>query len=383
MAGIVFNQPTAIPLILQITLSCLTVYLVYLITLKIFLSRPAALAASLLYAGEPQSVLYSAKLMTETLFAFLLAGLLYLLILYLTRPRLRFLLAAAATGTALAYVRPIGYYLPFLIALFIGINSHIRHRFWSVFFPPLLLFLLLSYGLLLPWQVRNSRQAGYSGFSAIADCNLYFHTMPAIMAHQPGREYTEIKAQMKVQSYEDFCRAQSELPGDSQGAALRQMKRQALFAISRDIPFFTWLHVKGMLRTLIGPGATEFIKLFNLKKYLPGKMDDQLGMLAPLSRIIYVLVKNPVFTALAVFLDLVLALYLFLSIYPSIKRKIHAQGPVLLLLTVTLYFIILSGGFVGQSRLRHPIMPIICIFAGYGLHLFWTQKNWYETPAAI
>ncbi len=39
----------------------------------------------------------------------------------------------------------------------------------------------------------------------------------------------------------------------------------------------------------------------------------------------------------------------------------------MVLLGAVAYFLVVSGGPIGYSRFRHPMMPMICIFAGVGL----------------
>jgi hypothetical protein len=45
----------------------------------------------------------------------------------------------------------------------------------------------------------------------------------------------------------------------------------------------------------------------------------------------------------------------------------EARIAAVLLITIVVYFAVLSGGPMATGRYRHPIMPIVCIFAGYAL----------------
>ncbi len=72
LPGLALGHLTGVTIALQIALSCATVYLIY--RLARLLSFPEAWAklAALLYALEPLSILFCSKIMTETLFAFVI-----------------------------------------------------------------------------------------------------------------------------------------------------------------------------------------------------------------------------------------------------------------------------------------------------------------------
>jgi hypothetical protein len=40
---------------------------------------------------------------------------------------------------------------------------------------------------------------------------------------------------------------------------------------------------------------------------------------------------------------------------------------VIFILTFVLYFVVLSGGPNSLERFRHPVMPMVCLLAGYAL----------------
>ena len=114
--GLSLNRLVLVTIALQTALSCLTVYLVYCIGWVLFDREQPALVAGTLYAIEPLSILYSSMLLTETLFAMLVAAWVYFLLRYLRRHNLWDLLASGVVISASAYVRPISYFVPPMLA---------------------------------------------------------------------------------------------------------------------------------------------------------------------------------------------------------------------------------------------------------------------------
>ncbi len=112
--GILLGQQELVAIFIQIMLSCFTIFLIYKIALAIWGESKIATFCALLYAIEPVSILWLTLLMPETLFTALITLFIYLLIKYFTEKSWKYLLCAAITLAASIYVRPIGYYLPFL-----------------------------------------------------------------------------------------------------------------------------------------------------------------------------------------------------------------------------------------------------------------------------
>jgi hypothetical protein len=50
------------------------------------------------------------------------------------------------------------------------------------------------------------------------------------------------------------------------------------------------------------------------------------------------------------------------------------------LVTSALYFLVITGGPHGYSRYRHAIMPVVCLFAGYGLRML---LGWWKSHAHL
>ena len=116
-AGLLLHRLELVTILLQILLSCFTVYMVYRTAQLWFKRTEPSIIAAALYAIEPLSILYTSQLLTETLFAALVMVWLYFLSRYVNQHLLRDLLVSGVALAASVYVRPIGYFLPVIIAV--------------------------------------------------------------------------------------------------------------------------------------------------------------------------------------------------------------------------------------------------------------------------
>ena len=147
----IFGHHALPVLLLQSLLGALTCALIYLIGQGIF-NRRIGTIAGLICAIDPEMIHWTAKMLTETLFIFLLT-LLVLLCLRLTQSRRGSL--AVGAGLVLGYatlVRPnILLLIPFLILYFLFFaEGSIRKRIISASVLPIVCALVVS-----PWTVRN------------------------------------------------------------------------------------------------------------------------------------------------------------------------------------------------------------------------------------
>ena len=162
LAGSIILSDSYVPFVLlQILLSGVLVMLTYLIAREVG-ARPVrgralngaserlSLVAAALMAFEPYSVFISTSVLTETLFATLLALGAYLCARFINEPRALFIAGASAIFGVAALTRPIGEFLPLLLVLIVCVRMPVRDY--------------LKYGVLAvlpfliivgPWMMRN------------------------------------------------------------------------------------------------------------------------------------------------------------------------------------------------------------------------------------
>lgn len=365
MPGLLAGHLLTVTISLQIIISTATAFFLYLISKRLF-SRAVAYCCAGLYAIEPLSVIYCSKILSETLFTFLVVLFLYQTVCYMQQGKLLTLLIGTVSLAAATYVRPVSYYLPIvLVPVIFYISSRMQRLSTAVTHTTA--FFLLIFALVGAWQVRNYRLSGYGGFSATADWNLYFNQGASIIAKKTGRSYYTVENDLGYLSPAEYVRSHPNQQSWSDAEKYAYMHQEGLQLIRHNLLTYTLIHLKGMVMVLGEPEGFEYSKLF--KKYpssgglLGGVVDA--GILPALNA---VRTQYPFSFYTTMFLAALLIFYLVLAVSGIALAWSHAQYAVVLLVTVAAYFAVLSGGPLSATgRMRHPIMPIVCLFAGYAL----------------
>ena len=154
--------------LLQIAMTLLAAFVVYKTALEID-TRIAFLSAAIILFDPPITI-FSLLLLTETLFLLAISLFMFTFTLYLKHKKIAFLVLSSLTLAAATYVRPISYYLGLVAAIFIiYVNS--RENFKKTL-SHALIFVLIVYGLLGIWQVRNYMHFHEHTFSNIERSDL-------------------------------------------------------------------------------------------------------------------------------------------------------------------------------------------------------------------
>lgn len=370
--GTLLGSVETVAVALQVALSCATVYLVYLIGLRLFGSGRTATIGALLYAIEPLSLLFTSKLLTETLFTALTTLFLYFLLRYLDGRSLPALAAAALTLAGTAFVRPIIYYFPILAALLLLWAAGRRgRRQIPAGIASAGLFLLLSVGPLALWQARNAAETGYSGFAAISDINWYFYQGASVAAAKQHVPYYTVQAAWGYSDPAVYDRAHPEQHGWSDAQIYDYMGSEGRRIVLQNLPTYAPIHVIGMLKTLLNPGGVEYLKLFDAYPAAGG--DFGVAVNAGLGESLgYLWRENRLLLILDLGFGALLVVYLLAALTALIARA-NWNLRVASLFALGLYLLVMSGGPQSLSRFRHPIMPLICVLAGYGIAV-WLRR---------
>jgi hypothetical protein len=374
--GLLLGHVEIITIILQIIVSCWTVYLIYKISLIIFNhNQKIAIFCALLYAVEPVSIVMSLKIMSETLFTCLLITFLYYFINYLVTNDLQFknknLIKSAFFLATTIYVRPITYYLPFFVFIFIIILGIKKQQQTRKLILHGLLFLIISMTPAYLWQLRNYIQTGYAGISSVKEFNLYYWHGSTILTATENIEYSEAlnKLEQKV--------VQNLTPEEMKNKKkLNQYFQQEALQLIREHPWtYLNLRLNGTLSVLFNSSPMAYISLFKVNV---GSYGSNIGACTTvfyqkgfLAFIIIYFQKMPQVVILTwIGLQIILFIYLALACRGFLSSKIPNNLPMIFILSLAVYLLIIAGGPEGLiTRYRHPIMPIICILAGLGLNV--------------
>jgi 4-amino-4-deoxy-L-arabinose transferase-like glycosyltransferase len=355
----------------QIALSLISLLLVRRIADRIFPNRNAGIVAAWLYAIEPLSIVYMARLMPETLFVLLLLLAIGRILDFQSGGKLTVLALAGVSLAAATYVRPVSYYLVFPLAAGLAITAPKQRGLrWKA---PLLL-LLVALPLLAAWQLRNFAETGYSGFSSIVEKNLYFFQSAEVTAEL---QHISLESEQKNLGYPEdkyYPAAHPEQRSWSQSQRLRFMRTQAAKTLAAHPGLYLQTHLAGMGLVAFTPCATELLQLIGMYPSgdaMPHRILNE-GILNSAWRVI--LSHPTVAITMALLEGFLLFLYVF-AIRGCLSQN-KLRPALLTIVGVALYFLLISGGAQAVGRYRLPVMPELCILAAGGLTL--AQKKTAE-----
>ncbi len=364
--GLLLHHLSLITLAIQVTLSSLTVYLVYLTAKLLFIREHVALVAAIFYAVEPLSILYTSQLLTETLFTTLSTLWLYFFLKYLKSYCLSYLAISAIVLAASVYARPIGYFLPMILAAGLATIALIApHASRCVHIVHAIIFSVITIGLLIPWQLRNKFETGYSGFSGISAVNMYFYLATSVLAVQQQMPFFQEQRQLGYLNNKVYFARHPEQTSWSLAQRLNFMNSEAHRVLLTNKSTYFWIHLVGIVRVLFDSGATNFLIFFGFYKHgggLLGNLND--GGIVRTVRAISL--QHPLLfwsNALLFPFELVYLLGAAITIF---SRRIF-EPAIITTTLIVVYYLVISGGPAALGRFKHPAMPIISILAGCGL----------------
>jgi 4-amino-4-deoxy-L-arabinose transferase-like glycosyltransferase len=361
----------------QIILSLISLLLVRKIANRVFPDSNAGSIAAWLYAFEPLSMVYSVRLMPETLFALLLLLVIDRALSFLKSGKLVNLCVAGVLLAAATYVRPVSYYLVFPLAVGLAVTApKLRGLRWKA--PAVLLITVLP--LLAAWQLRNFTETGYSGFSSIVEKNLYFFQSAEVTAEL---QHVSLQAEQAQLGYPEdlyYFAAHPEQRTWTQSQRLRFMRSQAIETIASHPGLYLRTHSAGVGIVAFTPCATELLQLlgaYPAGSSMPHRIVNE-GVAASVKRVI---LDHPQVAVAMAFLEAFLLLLYALAIRGCLRAD-SDRPAILMLAGIAMYFLLISGGAQAVGRYRQPVMPELCILAAGGLALLLKKElRSHDSPA--
>lgn len=358
LCSFIHNRDIAL-VIAQCILSCFTIFLIYKISIELFNDIRIALIGSFFYSIEPLSILYTSKIMTESLFTFLIMLFSYFLVLHLKSKKIKYIILSALFLSFSVYTRPIALFLNLLITL-VFLFSKTKNKVKIS-----LIFLLLSSSLISGWLIRNYVVANYIGFSSRIDKNIYFYNAAWIIAKKKnGNFYEERNKRMKeiLTIAKNFYNSN----GFNQRRYYDYLRQEGSKIILDDLPLYFSLHFKGVIDTLLNPGATEYLRMFNFNYNKAYEILGEYYITGAVGTLKKMFFECPKALVVYLLLDTLTFIYLFLVFFAVFKLRKNLNVLHLMLILTACYFLFLGPHGTVEARFKHPFMPFICIFAGYG-----------------
>jgi len=360
----VFGEGYRPVILVQIFLSLLCIYFIYLIGTLLF-DHKTGLISAFLFSLDPLSISMNYKILSETLFLFFMIIFIFTGILWLKNPFLKFL--PFITGTILAFltlVRPITYYLPPLI--FIGIILWYARNNYPVrkWINQALLFILPIFILLGGWQYRNFIYGNNSSLSQIGGINMLYFRGASIIAEKENLTLEEARKRLidnqlgNPWTYAGM-HPEKNLNKKWENAGINIMVQHPILSLK--------MICRGIFYTLFSPGDGYLCNTLGIgvvgKGPLWGLFNSDIKTFMN-----NWFIQNTLYLFIFIFAcTFLFVIYsgLLLWIYNSfiINRINWYDG---FLWGILFYFLIVSAGPESYFRFRQPMMPILIIYAVSG-----------------
>jgi 4-amino-4-deoxy-L-arabinose transferase-like glycosyltransferase len=344
--GFVVGHPLLFAIVAQLLLSAAIVALSFEIVRSRFDDRIAGICA-LLVAIEPTMLLFSVKVMSETLYTALLLAFVAAFLRAMESEKAYWIVVvvSAAALSAAVYVRTIAYPLLVLVPLLL---------LWKP--KRAALFIGTCVLIVAPWHVRNHVRTGYSGFSTQMDRIVYFSAGGTIVARREHRPFVDVREEMR--------NAVSQSPPAEAGAIMR---RTGASLLASDPLGYATTHVAGMMRTLFDPGAVEYLRMFGYYPQSGGALQKTVD-----AGLLRGTIEFATTRPLAFWASVVMGLLLLpLTVMPLwAMRSVAPSDRLMYFLFAMLiaYSIFASGGVPGASRFRVPIAPLLVMMSSFVLN---------------
>lgn len=351
------GHPVLVTLLLQLLLGMATTLLCFAIAQSLAGPR-AATAAAILFACATDLWIWNSYLLSETLFVFLFAAMLWSAVRYEKADRLGDLLLTMALACGAAYVRVIGYLLPFVLVLCFALRGHRDRKTLR----RAAVALALTVTLLGAWHLRNGLTADYWGFSSQVERAMYFLGGGAEEARQHGASYDEARRQLQERLREDGG------TGPDTGALISKMRSRGLSAIAEHPVSFATSYGIGILTVLIHSNTGSLFRLFETdpaerRSTGSGLHELRSGRWGNAARRLRE--RGPAF-GLLFFLQMAQLLFYYVLCGLAFRRPGAPRG-IGLVVVPALCLLLLSGGGHANSRYRAPLVPAICVLAAIGI----------------
>ncbi len=356
-------------IITQILLSLGTILITYHIAAIIWKPRIAVISALLLALDLP-SFTISQRILTETLFTFVLS-IAIILVVYISSKPQHVVFLALSHGICIAVatlIRPVAYYLiiPIIPGFLIILKSYPGLRWKKAGLAAVVLCIpwLIFVG---GWQLRNYQITGKAKFSYIQEVNLLFYRGAGIVAQRDNITFRDAQQHLGYHIL-------SKLPFENLAGRIaelsQQWRRKSLQLIVRHPRFLLKDMGRGLAKMMFMPGEDGL--LWDIRDYK--EKTGPIGDIFHLSLNAYI--RKWVFGKTGHFMLFFLTgsyLALFhagaiFSLWQLIKTRNMLWSVHLFIWFTIIYFIVVSVGPEAYYRFRIPIMPLLSVYAGHGLY---------------
>ena len=338
-------------------------------------SLAAAIIAESLLAFDLSTIIVSNQIATEVLFTLLTTTAILLVLTSICRNHfdIRVILGMLGAGLLLAlgeFVRPIGQVL-----IIVGAISALALRDITMGRRAALIVLVLSLPVLsiLGWSYRNYKLRGIWTFSSIGAINLYYYRAAALIAHDSGRKFDDVQAELlrsagRLREGADlWSKTYDEDPADLQIRSRKILFQHPYALALMTLKSFIWICYAPPNRPALG----------ELLAHNPDRAETN----AFVSRNIVSDIKSTLSSRWLLEMRTLISLQLGLTLFTwtgvglALRRFRHEPPPqrwvLLILLCAAFVLVAAASGPEGNDRFRVPAMPMLALLAAFG----WTTTG--------
>lgn len=353
----IFGKQPIVAAFIQGLLSLLIPLLIYKITLRQF-SKKTATYAGIIAAVEPNTLLYSFRLLPDMYFVIcLLLGINYLLSSSNTK---QLFTSGLIFGLACLFKPAVSFILIFFIPLLLWRFRKSKFALSAV--PLISQFLLMSV-----WMIRNYMIYGYFAFTSIAGTNLYLYHGALTEARITGKTQHEI-----VDKWESEINAYSAEKNENPFfRSIEYRKRGIKYIVQHPIESIKTI-MTGVFGLFSHMGSSDASQLLGFSP-LKSTAHESIVLMGNEEIKEHAQKKNLPEIALMISFLLFSALIYIFSMRGILLHRLKYFSLNLLMLSA-LYFILITG-VVGNARYRLPILPTIIILAAAGIPSNWIKSR--------
>jgi len=370
LAFLVCGENLRAVIFVQVLMSLGSLSLIYYLAARLWDSR-AGLAAACLFAIDVLSAGYTFLVMSETLFTFLLICM--LVAVYAFFRRRHQLGAALALGCLLGLAtltKPITSYFIAPLAAGLLIWLILRQVHWTRIALVLGIVAVPYIVLVGSWRAWNYHLTGHAYMSQIEGFNLLFYNAAGVIAQRNDISHRLAREQLldgRQDAYELLDHSHLR-PADGMPDMWRE---KAIRVIRGDPMAFVLSQARGTLNVFWSAGDSELNTVLG-RRETQGPLGDLRRRISPMEFARKWMMQRPAyFLVFAVGTLALYAVYLGIAVYLACVRREDTRNYAALgcFAGLILYLAVLSGGPVGQYRLRVPLMPVLALFAARGWSL--------------
>jgi hypothetical protein len=361
------GQPIWFALFAHLAFTTLTVALVFHAVHRLTLNVRLATIGAWAVALEPTMLIWSLKVLSETLFTTLLVACVAAAVRGMeARPvggaeappyvlsHLRWSMAMGVALAASIYVRPIAY--PLLVIIPVAMAAALSGS-WKGRLRRAAVLVLTCVALLAPWHVRNWFVAEFPGFSTVAERALVISIGGSINARLEHQPFLEVRRRLV-----ERLDAADRIRGEQAPAAIRH---EAWDTLTRNPLVYLGIHLQGIARTVVDPSGVEYMRILGWYPAVGGFQSRAVD--EGISTAMMTLIQHYPATVIASMALGIVSLPFLLGPVLALRR-LHPSttAPFVVLASVAVYLLIAGGGVPGNSRFRAPTMPLVVMMTACG-----------------